>query len=263
MKYFKIDSQLILYVDGINIKMIIMKKVIKILFAIVILLIAAAGIATYLHHFEPETEILDNYTTVLGKNSNGTVYKIVCGNNSSDDVAVVILGVHSLESGIHNATNETIMNFTKNNDLNRKYIVYFIKLNYKNSGMNISDYNTNRHMGELLANEYVVPDIDKYNPYIVVDVHEMEDWWENQRYVGVLDNQSGTEMEYAYRISDNLNYPIFNINAGTSPEWVTIPIEKKHQNVILFETAQSDSQHNKTQTARDLIRTIDALTVYV
>ena len=69
---------------------------------------------------------LDEYTTIIGNNSNGTVYKITCGNSSASDTAIVILGVHSLESGIHNATNETIINFTKENNLNKKYIVYFI-----------------------------------------------------------------------------------------------------------------------------------------
>ena len=243
-----------------------MKTVTKILIVLLIILIVFAGILT-IEHYKVEEEDsnalpLDNYTEILGKNSNGTVYKITCGNNSSSDTAILILGVHSLESGIHNATYESIMNFTKHNDLNKKYIVYFIKLNFKDSGMNISDYDTNRHMGEMLANEYVVPDIENYNPYLVVDVHEMEVYWENQRYVGVLDNDSSVEKEYASRISDNLNYPVMVINGGTSPEWVTIPIEKKNHNTILFETAQADNQQNKTETAIKLIRTIDALNAY-
>ena len=243
-----------------------MKTVTKILIGLLILLILFAGILTIEHYNMEEEDSnalpLDNYTEILGKNSNGTVYKITCGNNSSSDTAILILGVHSLESGIHNATYESIMNFTKHNDLNKKYIVYFIKLNFKDSGMNTSDYDTNRHMGEMLANEYVVPDIEKYDPYLVVDVHEMEVYWENQRYVGVLDNDSSVEKEYANRISENLNYPVMVINGGTSPEWVTIPIEKKNHNTILFETAQADNQQNNTETAIKLIRTIDALNAY-
>ncbi len=243
-----------------------MKTVTKILIGLLVLLIVFAGILTIEHYNMEEEDSnalpLDNYTEILGKNSNGTVYKITCGNNSSSDTAILILGVHSLESGIHNATYESIMNFTKHNDLNKKYIVYFIKLNFKDSGMNTSDYDTNRHMGEMLANEYIVPDIEKYDPYLVVDVHEMEVYWENQRYVGVLDNDSSVEKEYANRISENLNYPVMVINGGTSPEWVTIPIEKKNHNTILFETAQADNQQNKTETAIKLIRTIDALNAY-
>ena len=240
-----------------------MNRIVKILFAIFILLIIFA-ITTNLTQLQEQNdiEILDEYTTVLGSNSNGTVYKITCGNNSSNDTAILILGVHALEGGIHNATNESIIQFTKENDLNRKFIVYFIKLNYRDSGMNISDYNTNRHMGEMLANEYVIPDIENYDPYIVVDVHEMEDYWEKQKYVGVMDNESDLEVEYAYRIANNLSYPVLTINAGTSPEWVTIPIEKNNHVVILFETPQKNTQDNKTQIARDLIKTIDTLPIY-
>ena len=238
-----------------------MKKIIKILLIISILLIIFAGVITFTLP-QQNTEILDEYTTIIGKNSNGTVYKITCGNNSSTDTAILIMGVHSLESGIHNATNESIINFTKDNTLNKKYIVYFIKLNFKDSGMNISDYNTNRHMGELLANDYVVPDIENYDPYIIVDVHEMENYWDLQRYVGVVDNKSSVTMEYANEISDNLSYPIYPINGGTSPDWVTKPLAKKGYNVILFETAQADTQQNKTLTAIDLVRTIDRLYAY-
>ena len=238
-----------------------MKKIIKILLIISILLIIFAGVITFTLP-QQNTEILDEYTTIIGNNSNGTVYKITCGNNSSTDTAILILGVHSLESGIHNATNESIINFTKDNTLNKKYIVYFIKLNFKDSGMNISDYNTNRHMGELLANDYVVPDIENYDPYIIVDVHEMENYWDLQRYVGVVDNKSSVTMEYANEISDNLSYPIYPINGGTSPDWVTKPLAKKGYNVILFETAQADTQQNKTLTAIDLVRTIDRLYAY-
>ena len=205
---------------------------------------------------------MNQYANVIGSNSNGTVYKITGGNSLSSDTAIVILGVHSLESGIHNATYESIINFTKNNSLNKKFIVYFIQLNFKDSGMNTSDYDTNRHMGELLANEYIVPDVENYDPYIVVDVHEMEDYWDLQRYVGVVDNKSSTTMDYANKIGKNLSYPVYTVRTGTSPEWVTIPIAKKNHNVVLFETAQNDTQYNKTLTARDLVRTIDALPVY-
>ncbi len=215
--------------------MITMKKIIKILFAILILLIIFAGITTLLQKDILNGSGLDEYTTIIGNNSNGTVYKITCGNSSSSDTAIMILGVHSLESGIHNATNETIMKFTKEHSLNKKFIVYFIKLNFNDSGI---------------------------NPYIIVDAHEMESYWDTQRYVGVIDNKSSVTMEYAEKIGENLSYPVLKVKTGTSPKWVTKPLVKKNHNVILFETAQIDSQKNKTKTAIDLVRTIDKLPVY-
>lgn len=237
-----------------------MKTVIKILLALLIILIAFAAVSTFTHKTAQSS--LDEYTAIIGSNSNGTVYKITYGNTSSNDTAIVILGVHTLENGTHIAVNESIMNFTKDNSLNKKFIAYFIKLNFNDSGMNISDYDTNRHMGELLANEYVLPDIEKYDPYVIVDVHEMEDYCDIQRYIGVFNNKSSVTMEYAHAIGDNLSYPVYPVKSGSSPKWVTIPLTKKGHNVILFETAQADTQHNKTLTARDLVRTIDSLPVY-
>ena len=240
-----------------------MKRMTKILIVILILLVVFAGIATFTMKTEqPTAGNLGKYGKVIGNNSNGTVYKVVAGNTQSSDTAIMILGVHSLESGIHNATYEAIMNFTKDNSLNKKYIIYFIQLNFKDSGMNISDYDTNRHMGELLANDYIVPDIENYNPYVVVDAHEMEDYWNLQKYVGVVDNKSSTTMDYANKIGGNLSYPVYPVVTGTSPEWVTIPIAQKNHNVILFETAQNDTQHDKELTAINLVRTVDSLPIY-
>ena len=228
-----------------------------IILIILILIVIGVGITLILNESQQETETLDEYTTIIGNNSNGTVYKITYGNLSSNNTAIMILGVHSLENGTHIATNESIMNFTKENTLKNRFVAYYIKLNFNDSGMNTSDYDTNRHMGELLANEYVVPDIEKYDPYVVVDVHEMENYWEYQKYVGVINNESNVSMQYANEIASNLSFPVFPITGGTSPEWVTIPISNNRHEVILFETAQDDSMENKTRIASNLVRTVD------
>ena len=229
---------------------------------ILILIVIGVGITLILNESQQETETLDEYSTIIGNTSNGTVYKITYGNLSSNNTAIMILGVHSLENGTHIATNESIMNFTKDNTLKNRFVAYYIKLNFNDSGMNTSDYDTNRHMGELLANEYVVPDIENYDPYVVVDVHEMENYWENQKYVGIINNESNVSVQYANEIAGNLSFPVFPITGGTSPEWVTIPISNNRHEVILFETAQDDSMENKTQIASNLVRTVDNFNVY-
>lgn len=239
-----------------------MKEDYIIISIILILIVIGVGITLILNESQQETETLDEYTTIIGNNSNGTVYKITYGNLSSNNTAIMILGVHSLENGTHIATNESIMNFTKDNTLKNRFVAYYIKLNFNDSGMNTSDYDTNRHMGELLANEYVVPDIENYDPYVVVDVHEMENYWENQKYVGIINNESNVSVQYANEIAGNLSFPVFPITGGTSPEWVTIPISNNRHEVILFETAQDDSMENKTQIASNLVRTVDNFNVY-
>lgn len=242
----------------IKIIMIKMKRIVKILLAIVILLFIIVAIATFTQN---NTQDLNEFGTIIGNNSNGTVYKMVCGNSFSSDTAVVILGVHSLESGMHNATYEAIKNFTKDNSLNRKFIVYFIKLNFNDSGMDTSDYNTNRHMGELLAYDYVVPDIDQYDPYVIVDVHEMEDYWERQKYVGVLNHSSNTTMKYANAIGDSIGFPVYTFKSGTSLQWVSMPLAEKNHTVFLVEAPQNDTQSQKDQIARDLVKGIDNLPI--
>ena len=242
----------------IKIIMIKMKRIVKILLAIVILLFIIVTIATFTQN---NTQDLNEFGTIIGNNSNGTVYKMVCGNSFSSDTAVVILGVHSLESGMHNATYEAIKNFTKDNSLNRKFIVYFIKLNFNDSGMDTNDYNTNRHMGELLAYDYVVPDIDQYDPYVIVDVHEMEDYWERQKYVGVLNHSSNTTMKYANAIGDSIGFPVYTFKSGTSLQWVSMPLAEKNHTVFLVEAPQNDTQSQKDQIARDLVKGIDNLPI--
>ena len=47
-------------------------------------------------------------TEEIGTNVNGTVYKITAGNNQSEDVVTLILGIHPREHQIHEAVNSTL-----------------------------------------------------------------------------------------------------------------------------------------------------------
>ena len=65
--------------------------------------------------------------TSVGKNANGTVYKIEAGNMSSNETIGIILGVHPREHEIHEAVNNTIYNITSENgthNLTKKYVIY-------------------------------------------------------------------------------------------------------------------------------------------
>ncbi|AGN16774.1 MULTISPECIES: hypothetical protein [Methanobrevibacter] len=230
----------------------------KVLLVILILIVILACIVTLTHITNTQENTIN--TTVAGNNTNGTVYKTICGNASSNDTVVLILGVHSFESGIHNATNETVINMTKNNTLNKKYVIYFIKLNMDAPGLDTSAYQTNRHMGEMLANEYIVHDLAQYHPFVVVDVHEMEYYWDPVKYIQVISTNSPTAVQYGHKMSQDTGIEEYNFTEGTSPQWVTEPIADQGFNTILFETAQSDSQENKTKIAESLIKSIDSFT---
>lgn len=232
------------------------KQTLKILLIILIIIF----LVNIVFIFSDNTDDIKNpETNITGQNSNGTVYKTICGNMSTNDTAVIILGVHSFENGTHNATNQTIMNMTNNNNLSKKYVVYFIKLNLNQTDLNTSDYQTNRHMGEMLAYDYIVKDLKQYNPYVVVDVHEMEEYWDPDRYIQVMSPDKPAAFDYAHKMENDTGIAEYNFTEGTSPQWVTEPIANEGFNTILFEYGQGESQQHKLDVTTKLIKSIDSL----
>lgn len=198
--------------------------------------------------------------TVVGKNANGTVYKIVAGNMSSNETVGIILGVHPREHEIHEAINNTIYNITSENgtqNLTKKYVIYYIKTND-----NLTSRDDTRPAGEELANKYVVPKIAKDNPFIVIDVHEINPDYEYSNFIFSLSNRTDEIDSYISKISTDVNLADYQFTEGTSPEKVTIPIAKKGLNTLLIEVSITDSYMQKQQTAENLIKSIDQLEPY-
>lgn len=197
-----------------------------------------------------------NVTTV-GGNDNGTVYKIVAGNTSSNETVGIILGVHPREHEIHEEVNKTIYNITSENgtqNLTKKYVIYYIKT--KDS---LTTHDETRAAGEELANKYIVPNIAKDNPFVVVDVHEINPEYEYSNFVFSLSNRTDKINSYITKLTNDVNLVDYNFGEGTSPEKVTKPIAKKGINTLLVETCITDSIIQKHQTAENLIRSLDGL----
>ena len=200
-----------------------------------------------------------NITTV-GKNANGTVYRIEAGNMSSNETVGIILGVHPREHEIHEAINNTIYNITSENgtnNLTKKYVIYYIQ-----TKDNITSREDTRPAGEELANKYIVPRISKDNPFIVVDVHEISDYYEYSNFVFSLSNRTDAIDSYISKICNDVNLVDYEFTQGTSPEKVTIPIAKKGINTLLIEVSISDSLLQKQEAAEKLIRSLDELEPY-
>lgn len=194
----------------------------------------------------------------VGGNENGTVYKIVAGNTSSNDTVGLILGVHSREHEIHDAVNKTIYNISSDNgtnDLSKRFVIYFIKVKD-----NITSREETRDAGELLANQFVVPNIKEDNPFVVVDVHEIDSNYEYANFIFSLSNNTVSN-DYAENLSAELDIAHYDFNEGTSPERVTIPIAKQGINTLLFETSIKDSLSKKDSVAVEFLRACDRLTV--
>lgn len=197
-----------------------------------------------------------NVTTV-GENSNGTVYKIIAGNPSSNETIAMILGVHPREHEIHDAINQTIYNIAGDSgpkNLTHKYVIYFVDVNDS-----FTSREDTRLIGESLANEYIVPNIEKDNPFIVIDVHEIDPIYEYSNFLFSLSNRTTQIDAYIEKLSSDVDLVDFNFTEGTSPEKVTMPIANKGIPTILMETSITNDYSQKLDTANKLIYSLDEL----
>jgi len=108
----------------------------------------------------------DEFKTVnLGSNVRGTVELIgPLGNRNSNVKIAYIIGVHPLESTVHNALYDSLI--AKTDSLNYCYYIY--KVNVKD---NPDHYDIGRMNGQLLAQEFVVPDATSKGYDLVIDIH--------------------------------------------------------------------------------------------
>lgn len=223
---------------------------------VVLLLIVIINISFMISEVTRGPDNIYNITSV-GSNVNGTVYKIEAGNMSSNETVGIILGVHPREHEIHEEVNKTIYNITSEDgaqNLTKKYVIYYVKTND-----NLTSREDTRPAGEELANKFIVPKIAKDNPFIVVDVHEINPDYEYSNFIFSLSNKTDKIDSYIEKLSTDVNLVNYEFDEGTSPEKVTIPIAKKGINTLLMETSITDSLTQKHQTAVNLVRSLDGL----
>ncbi len=195
--------------------------------------------------------------TVVGENANGTVYKIIAGDESSNDTVGVILGVHPREHEIHEAVNRTIYNITSeggSQNLTKRYVIYYVQVKDE-----LTSREDTRFAGEELSEKFIVPNMEKDNPFIVVDVHEIDPIYEYSNFLFSLSNRTTKINGYIDEIASGVGIVDFNFTEGTSPEKVTMPIADKGIPTILVETSITDSLSEKQDTANKLISTLDKI----
>ena len=195
--------------------------------------------------------------TAVGSNVNGTVYKIEAGNMSSNETVGIILGVHPREHEIHEEVNKTIYNITNENgtqNLTKRYVIYYVK-----TIDNLTSREDTRPAGEELANKFIVPNIVKDNPILVIDVHEINPDYEYSNFIFSLSNKSAELDSYIDKLSNDVNLVEYDFADGTSPEKVTIPIAEKGIDTVLMATSITDALTQQHQTAENLVRSLDGL----
>lgn len=232
------------------------KKIQYQILLIILIVIVAVNLVVIVSDVTKTPDNTYNVTEV-GGNVNGTVYKIIAGNQSSNETVGIILGVHPREHEIHEEVNKTIYNITSENgtqSLNKRYVIYYVK-----TIENLTSHDETRAAGEELANKFIVPNIAKDNPFVVIDVHEINPEYEYSNFIFSLSNRSDKIDSYISKLSNDVNLVDYDFDLGTSPEKVTKPIADKGIDTLLMETSITDSISQKHQTAENLIRSLDGL----
>lgn len=190
---------------------------------------------------------------MLGSNELGNVVKEgPYGNKNSPVKIAYITGVHPLEHESHEAIRESIE--AKNKSLNYCYYVYKI-----NVTKDAADYDKGRMNGQLLANQYVVPDIKSHNFQFVVDVHSNRGNYQEKRFIFAPQDEANSKA-IALSIKDKIPWIVYyNPPSQTSPQYVTIPLIKVGIPAVVYETYINDSYAFTKLHADQFVLAVDNL----
>ncbi len=192
----------------------------------------------------------------LGSNSNGTVYLYKSIGNTSSDVRIAyIIGVHVTENAVHTALFDELTK--QSSELKYCYDIYKINVTPTEN----PSYDINRMKGQLLGHDFVVPEVIKNNYSLVVDVHS------NQGGAYVITNfafapaQDNVSKAIASKIiQDNPGLSEYFPASQTSPQYVTIPIQKSGTPTIIYETYKYEDYDKITVPYVDLlIKSVDTM----
>ena len=228
--------------------------VIILILIFVFLFIATVAVSYYLY---PSKTTVNSYNTsmeMMGNTSYGNVVKEDLGNTSSKVKIAYIVGVHPLEYEAHQAMVQSISDHNKT----LKYCYYVYKVNVT---QNADNYNIGRMNGQLLANKFVVPDIEKQKFQLTIDVHSNVGNWVGTRFLFAPVN--GTKAEtIAMNIKNQLPWLTYYVPPDpTSPSYVTIPLNNAGIPAIVYETYHNDSYTTIKTHADEFLVTVDNLTI--
>ncbi len=230
-------------------------KTIILIIGLFFLFIASATVTLNLYPSKTTLNSNSTSTEVLGSTSYGNVLKEgPFGNTSSKVKIAYIVGVHPLESDAHQAMINSITEH--NNSL--KYCYYIYRVNVTE---NAGNYNIGRMNGQLLANKFAVPDIEKQNFQLAIDVHSNVGNWAETRFV--FSPVNGTKAEIiGMNIKNKLPWLAYYVPPDpTSPAYVTTPLINAGIPAIVYETYHNDSYTTIKNHADEFLITVDNLTI--
>lgn len=189
---------------------------------------------------------------VIGNDSRGMVTKEgPYGNFNSPIKIAYILGLHPRESRAHNATIANIRENSKS--LKKCYYLYYINVtNYT------YDYSMGRMNGQKMAYEYIVPEVNKNNYSLAIDVHASNGRYTDKPFVFVpVDDKNSSEVtKNLIKTLKWLQY--YSMPDPSSPAYSTIPIIKNGTPAIIYEAYANPSNTIKQQV-KEFIIAVDNL----
>lgn len=250
----KLNLKYIQSVIGVDIKKILL----------ILLIIGLTGFSVYNEEYGSKEIHISDFTVFEPLDSPKILYNAdygsvimggPYGNRDSDVKVAYIVGVHPLEHNSHKALLEAII--CRENTLKHCYYIYLVKVT-----RNASDYNEGRINGQLLANEYAVPDIMDKNITLVIDVHSNRGFYKEKRFVSVPVNDGSSE-SIAFQIINKISWLVFYIppteKGPTSGPYITVPLIKSGTPAMVYETYMYEPYETTLEHANDLICAVDEL----
>ena len=191
---------------------------------------------------------------VIGTTSYGQVTKLgPFGNFDSDVKIAYIIGVHPMESVIHNIFLESIIN---KKDLNYIYYVYKVDVT-----QDVDDYEKSRMNGQLLANNFIVEDAVNNDFDLIIDVHSNSGNWEKNQFI-FAPTEKGTAKNLALNIAEQISWLSYYFPPNpTSLEYLTIPLNEKGIPALVFEEYTYSPIDMMEKNINELISVVDNLVI--
>lgn len=224
------------------------RNIIGILALILIIFLLASSLS-FNHNNESENMVA---STLIGNNSLGAVYREgPYGDENSEVKIAYILGVHPREQGAHRLMEQAFKE--KANNLNYSYYLY--KINVTSDS---TDYSQSRYNGQLLAQEYAVPDMIENNFTFAVDAHYSNGNWGVARFIFTPRENNTLSNQLAHAICDNFEWMTYYVPPNpTSPDYVTGPLNDGGVSSIIYEAYTEDDNNLTLQHDREIVDFID------
>jgi len=234
--------------------MIIKNRKFLIISAMCIIFIATLAVSLFLL---PKDKIISNTceptSVLIGSTDYGNVVKEgPLGNTNSNITIAYVVGVHPLESNAHLAAVEAIN--THNKSLKYCYYIYHV-----NVTKDADDYTKGRYNGQLLAQEFIVPDAVTQKFQLVVDIYSNAGNWAQNLFIFAPVTGSSSET-IGKEISSKIFWLTYYVPPNpTSPEYLTIPLINSGVPAVIYETYIKEPYQTTKERAEEFINIVDNL----